>query len=165
MGRVHHAERCPSNPLLISWVSWWDVHGEFDIVIVAGDRTDAEQLVDWAKGRKRLADGSWVVVDSSAVVTNALGAKLSAHGHRSAIDMHPVRELNIYGGVASIYLGDVKREAPEVFAEGLRRWRIIIDSAKRMGLASGEDFHGLCDRPHLHDPAWETNPLGPGVAA
>src|SRR4051812_47227677 len=106
MGRVHHKERCPDNLVVLAWVTWWDLHGEFDVVIVAGDRTDADQLIDYAKGRRRLPDGSWVVVDAGAVVTRAQGAKQSAHGHKSAIDVHPVRELNQYGGVASIYLGD-----------------------------------------------------------
>lgn len=165
MGRVHHKERCPENARLRTWVDWYDVNGDLDIVIVVGDRTDADQLIDYAKGRRRLPDGSWVVVDASKIVTMAQTAKRSGHGHRSAFDFHPVKELFPNGNVKSIYMGDAKLESPEDYAEGLMRFRVVIATAKRMGLESGEDYQGLCDRPHLADPAWETNPLGPGVAA
>lgn len=156
---------CPSSPAAQAKPLEVGPRELVDIVIVTGDRTDAEQLIDYAKGRQRLPDGSWVVVDASKVVTRALGAKSSAHGHRSGLDFHPVKALLPNGNVASIYLGDAKVESPEDFAEGLQRFKIVIATAKAMDLESGEDFQGLCDRPHLQDPAWAMNPLGPGVAA
>lgn len=166
MGQVSHKERCPDNAKLKAWVDWYDVNGTVPIVLVTGDRNDAEQLVDYAKGRRRLPDGSWVVVDASKVVTRALGAKSSAHGHKSALDFHPVKKFFPNGGVQEVYLGDAKLETPEDFAEGLQRFKIVIATTKAFpGIRSGEDFVGLCDRPHLEDEGWEQNPLGPGVAA
>lgn len=38
---------------------------------ISGFRDDAEQEALYAKGRKKLADGSWVVVDASQIVTRA----------------------------------------------------------------------------------------------
>lgn len=157
--RVHHAERCPPNPMCQGFVAWWNANGPFDIVIITGTRDDAEQLVDYAKGRKQLADGSWVVVDQESVVTNAQTAEDSGHGHDAAFDANPVRELFPNGNVKSIYLGDPRRETPDVCAEGVRRLKIYDSLAKQYGLETGENYPGICDRPHVCDKNWKNLPL------
>lgn len=161
MGLVYHKERCPQNARLRAFVDWWDVSGPFPIVIVAGDRTDQEQLEDYRKGRGQLASGQWVVLDKSAVVTNARTAADSAHGHRAGIDCHPVREVYPGGGVKSVYLGS--ETDPAVRAQAVRRLEEYDRLAKEHGLETGELYPGICDRPHACDPEWRKLPLGPGV--
>lgn len=163
MGMVRHKERCPANPKVKAFVDWWDVHGPFIIVIVAGNRDDENQLEDFKKGRKKLPDGSWLVVNKAAVVTHALRAADSAHGHAAAIDAHPVRALYDSGGVRLIYLGDEKED--DVRAEALRLFKIYNNLARAHGLEAGDVFPNLVDRPHVQDPAWRTLPLAPGVAS
>lgn len=162
MGLVKHKERCPENAKVKAFFDWWDVNGPFPIVILRGTTTDALQAAEFAKGRKRLADGSWVVVDKAAVVTNALRACDSAHGHAAAADAHPVRSFFDSGGVKLIYLGDEHDE--EVRAEALRRFKMYDDLAKQHGLETGENYPGICDRPHVCDPEWRKLPLAPGVS-
>lgn len=161
MGQVHHKERCPNNAKVRAFFDWWDVHGPFALVIVTGDRTDLEQLEDYRKGRRQLADGSWVVFDKSKVVTNALRAADSAHGHHAAADAHPVREFYPSGGVKLIYLGD--EADPEVRAVALRRLEQYADLAEQHGLESGRHYPGIADRPHVCDPAWRTLPVAQAV--
>jgi hypothetical protein len=164
MGLVKHKDRCPrGSAKVVAFIDWWDVEGPFPIVILRGATTDKLQLEEYAKGRKHLADGSWVVVDKAAVVTNALRAADSAHGHAAGIDAHPVREFFDSGGVKSIYLGDEKD--PEAREEALRRFATYDELAREHGLEAGDRFPGLCDRPHVADPAWKTLPLAPGVSA
>lgn len=159
MGQVIHMERCASAEPVRRFFTWWNVHGLFPIVLLTGKRDDALQLVDYAKGRKQLPDGSWVVVDASAVETNAQTADQSAHGHDAANDFAPVRELLPNGLVKSIYIGDPKKEDPEIYAEALRRYRIVIDIAtKQFDLESGETYP-FVDRDHLCDKKWRELPL------
>jgi hypothetical protein len=157
MGLVSHKERCPNNQLLRKFVEWWDVNGPFAIVITNSSRTDAEQLVDYGKGRKQLPDGSWVIIDNFAVVTNALRAEDSAHGHDAAIDCQPVRAFYSNGLPRLVYLGN--EEDPQVKAEAIRRLDMFDDLAKRCGLETGEKYPGICDRPHACDPDWRKLPV------
>lgn len=163
MGLVSHKERCPNNPKLQRFIAWWDAQGPFPITIVFGNRTDDEQLIEYAIGRAKLADGSWAII--GGVVTNAQGAKDSAHGHEAAIDCHPVREFFPSGGVKTVYLADKKKEPPEVYEEAVRRFAMYDELAKQAGLETGENYPGICDRPHACDPRWKELPLGPGVSA
>lgn len=160
--RVLHAERCPPNPKLSAFVAWWQAFGPFEIVILRGTTTDALQLQEYRKGRSQLAGGQWIVVDQSKVVTHALHARDSAHGHAAAFDAHPVRELYPNGNVKLIYLGD--EPDLESRTEALKRFKVLDDLAKDYGLETGVDFPGLCDRPHCSDPDWRTLPLAPGVS-
>lgn len=155
---VSHPERCPPNMKLLGFISWWKANGPFPIVIVSGSRNDAQQLVDYARGRKCLPDGEWVVVDQAQVVTNARTAGESAHGHDAGIDCSPVREFFPMGGVRLIYLGDGS-EPPTVHAEALRRFRVYDELAREHGLETGEKYPGICDRPHACDPNWRNLPL------
>lgn len=162
-GKVHHIERCPNNAALLRFFWWWGENGPFDLVIVTGSRTDAEQLDDFRKGRQQLATGQWIVVDQTQVVTNALGAKDSAHGHDAGADCLPVREMYPTGGVRLVYLGT--EEDPFVRQQAVLRLDEYDRIAKTFGLETGECYPGICDRPHVCDPTWKTLPLGPGVAA
>lgn len=169
MGRVHHMERRPNNAKICAWLDWYDVHGPVDIVLVSSNgatcnRTDADQLVEYAKGRRRLPDGSWIVTNPADVVTEAQTAKTSAHGHESAVDVNPVRSLYSSGGVREIYLADARKESPDDFKEARRRFRLVIDTIGDYDLESGEHFP-VPDMPHVQDRLWKTNALGPGVAA
>ena len=163
MGMVKHKERCPPNTKLRAFIDWWDVHGPFAIVILRGTTTDQLQAGEYAKGRKELPDGSWIVVDKEAVVTHALRACDSAHGHAAGLDAHPVRELFPNGNVRLIYLGDEKD--PAVRTEALRLFKVYDDLARGHGLEAGDTFGTLVDRPHVQDPAWRMLPLAPGVTA
>lgn len=152
MGKVHHLERCPKNHKLLSFVTWWDAHGPFHIVIVRGRTDDSAQGALYAQGR----------TVPGTIVTDAKTAAESAHGHDAAIDCHPVRELYPTGGVRLVYLGDKTRELPEVYAVALRLFAEYDRLAKEHGLETGESFPGLCDRPHAQDPAWRSLPLSTG---
>jgi peptidoglycan L-alanyl-D-glutamate endopeptidase CwlK len=149
---VHHAERCPNNPALQAFVAWWQVNGPFPIVIVYGDRNDKEQAELYAQGRTK----------PGKIVTHALRAKDSAHGHSGAIDCMPVRELYPNGGVKLVYLGD--EADPVVRAQGRARLKRYVELVKQHGLESGDDFPGLHDGPHAQDPEWASRPLNEGVA-
>jgi hypothetical protein len=146
---VHHAERCPNNPKLRTFIEWWRLHGPFAITIVHGDRTEAEQLKLYAMGRTL----------PGKIVTHARSAAETAHGHSGAIDCQPVRELYPTGGVKSVYLGDEKD--PAVRAEALRRLNIYADLVEEHDLESGRDFPDLHDLPHAQDPDWKSRPLNP----
>lgn len=161
MARVIHKERCPDNAELRRFISEWELRGPFDIVLVTGDRNDAQQLVDFKIGREQHADGSWVIVGPT--VTNAQTAKDSGHGHKSAGDFQPARELFPNGLPKSVYLGNEKD--PIVRAEAVRRLEAMDQFAEDLGLETGRHYPGLCDRPHLADKAWRSRPLGPGVSA
>lgn len=162
-GLVHHMERCPPNVPLRAFFADWDLNGPFAIVIVRGSTNDALQEIEYAKGRKRLPDGSWVVVNQADVVTNALRADDSAHGHDGGADCQPVRELYPNGGVKSVYLGNPKLEPPDVVAEAIRRLDLYDSIAKAHGLETGEKYPGICDRPHVCDPNWKSLPLTTAV--
>lgn len=162
-GLVHHMERCPPNVKLREFFAWWDVSGPFPIAIVRGSTNDTLQLELYAQGRKRLPDGSWIVVNQAEVVTNAQTAEKSAHGHDAAADCQPVRELFPNGGVKSVYLGNPKIEPPDVVAEAIRRLDVYDSIAKAHGLETGEKYPGICDRPHACDPDWESLPLTTSV--
>jgi hypothetical protein len=152
---VYHPERCPPNAKLKAFISWWQSAGPFPIVIVTGSRTDKQQAEDYAKGR----------TVPGKKVTNAQFARQSAHGHDAGIDCQPVREVYAPpGGVKTVYLGDPELEPPDVVAEAVRRLTEYDRIAKTFGLETGENYPGICDRPHACDPNWPTLPLGPGVA-
>lgn len=162
MARVFHKERCPPNPKLQAFVAWWEAFGPFDLVITRGTTTDELQKGEYRKGRMQLASGQWLVIDKRQIVTNALKAKDSAHGHAAAFDAHPVRELYQNGNVRLIYLGDEPDEPTRT--EALRRFAVYDSLAEQYGLETGKDYTGLNDRPHVADPAWRTLPLAPGVS-
>lgn len=149
--------------MLQAWISEWRLTGSFDIVCLRGTTTDALQLLEYSKGRRRLPDGSFVVIDASAVVTHALKASTSAHGHAAAGDFHPVRELFSGGDVKLVYLGT--EADPAVRAEALSRFNAMADHGERFGLHSGRLFPGLADCPHLEVPGWAELPLAVGCAA
>lgn len=160
---VHHAELCPNNPKLRTFIAWWWHNGPFPIKILRGNATDESQELEYSKGRRKLPDGTWIVVNPKAVVTYALRAADSGHGHSGALDAAPVREVFSNGAVKLIYLGDEDDEL--VRAEGVRRYDVMADIAeKQFGLKSGRDFKHLVDRPHLQDPEWQSRPLNNGVA-
>lgn len=143
---VFHRERCPPNRKLQAFVVWWDVSGPFDIVIVRGSTTDAEQAALYAQGRT--APGP--------IVTNAKFASDSAHGHDAAIDCQPVRELYPSGGVRLVYLGN--EDDPFDRQQAILRLDQFDQLAKQHGLETGERYPGICDRPHACDPDWRTLP-------
>lgn len=153
---VHHLERVPA--LLLPWAEEWQRTGAFDLVCTRGTADDAAQLLEWAKGRAQLPDGSWVIVDQSEVVTYAQTAESSAHGHGAGGDFHAVRELFPSGGVKLIYLGSKKKETPEVYAEAIRRFVVMAQHAEDFGLESGRHFPDP-DLPHLQVPNWRALPL------
>jgi hypothetical protein len=158
---VYNEEACPDNAKLKAWVEWWKVNGPFPIKITEGRRDDEAQLKRFEKGRGKLSSGQWIVVDKKAIITNAMRAFDSAHGHDAAIDCYPVRELYPSGGVKLIYLGDEKDLA--VRAEAQKRLDRMAELGIEHGLESGRSFP-FPDKPHLQDPAWRTLPAAPGVA-
>lgn len=167
MTLVYHLERAPKAGPVREFLDWWAVHGPFPIVVTCGERTDKDQLEDFKKGRMKLPDGSWVILKAEEVVTRALRAADSAHGHvDSGADCSPVREaFPPPGGVKSIYLGNPKRELPEVAEEGKRRLTEYARLAEEHGLESGRTYPGLGDLPHICRKDWREQPLAPGVAA
>lgn len=164
MPKIHHMERVPL--LIRPWAEEWQRTGSCDLVCTRGGANDADQLLEWKKGRTQLADGSWVVTDKQAVVTYAMTAAASAHGHAgvygkgggAGADFHPVRALFPGGGVQLIYLGSSRKESPEVFAEGMRRFLAFITHAENFGLESGKHFPDP-DLPHLQVRNWRELPL------
>lgn len=163
-GRVLHMERCPRNAKVRAFLEWWNVSGPFAIVVLRGTTTDELQEKEYAKGRSKLPDGSWVVSSSADVVTRALRAADSAHGHEAGADCHPVREFFPNGAVKLIWLGSAKDGDAEAQAEGLRLFAEFDRLAREHGLEAGDRFPGICDRPHIQDPDWRHQPLAPGVS-
>lgn len=147
MTLVHHPERCPDNAKLKAFVEWWAKFGPFAIKITCGDRTDAEQWALYQQGRGK----------PGKIVTHAVSATESAHGHTGAIDCLPVRSLYPAGTVMSVYLGD--EADPIVRGQALARLNQYADLVEQHGLESGRSFPGLHDLPHAQDPEWKSRPL------
>lgn len=159
---VVHMERAPKTGPVRDFLNWWAASGPFSIVVTSGARTDADQEADYAKGRMKLPDGTWVVSNKAAVVTHALRAADSAHGHvDAAADCHPVREWYLSGLPRLVYTGDEADVATR--AEAIRRLDEYDRLAELHGLETGRHYPGLCDRPHVCDPKWKSLPLNPGV--
>lgn len=166
VAKVFHKERLP--PALARFVAWWEVNGGFDLTVPpsGGARTDADQRVEWAKGRRvvgapEVPEG-WSIVGD--VVTKSFFGRDSAHGHLGAGDFLPVRSYFGNGMPANVYLAGANEDR-EVRAEGIRRMTVVGKAAKALGYEWGGDFPGFFDGPHIQVPEWRTLPLGPGVAA
>ncbi len=159
--KVFHREKCgaPLQPFF----DWWCIHGVCDLTVgeTGGNRDDADQLVEWAKGREVIPGRdprqivSWRIVNPAAVVTYAFTAEHSAHGHAAAADVFPVRTHFANGMPASIWLGNEKDPAERAEAERLQR--AIVFAAKAQGLESGADFPHP-DVPHLQAKGWRAFP-------
>lgn len=115
-----------------------------------GVRTDAKQLTLYAKGRQQLPDGSWIVVDPKAVVTNAQTASQSYHGRKKAIDFW----ILLDGGAPLLFPknapGATSAEREAFFAGVYAALGAVIEAhglvwGGRFKLASGPD------RPHAED--------------
>lgn len=159
--KVHHKERAPA--ALLPFIAWWEKNGDFDIVVAVdgGNRTDDDQLRLWMKGRQ-LLNGVWHITVPGAVVTYAMTAEDSAHGHSAAIDVYPVRTHFANGLPATVYMGS-DTEGVIAKAEGLRLMGVVGAAAKSQGLEWGGDFHDehgkpRPDRPHLQLPGWRAMP-------
>lgn len=109
-----------------------------------GSRTAAEQLALYAKGREQLADGSWRVVDPSAVVTDTLKSR---HLNGKAVDLYPVLPSGAYA----------TSDNAELFHELWRR-------ARARGLVAGSTISSGIDWPHVEVPESYAAPLAAGVA-
>ncbi len=155
--RVFHRDRLPA--LLRPFADVWEQTGTFDLTVTSGARTDADQLVDWAKGRA-MNRGIWVIMDPKAVVTYAQTAINSAHGHDAGADLHPVRTYFGNGAPATIYTGG--ETEPGVRAEALKRFRAMGEFAERIGFEWGGRFPHF-DGPHLQVPHWRDLPLYKGT--
>lgn len=159
--KVFHKDRIP--PPIQPFVLWWEAHGTFDLTCPpgGGNRNDAMQLLDWAKGRRfNPATSLWEIKDPVhhiGVVTYAQFAKDSAHGHGGGCDLHPVRTYFPNGMPETVYLGSPD-EGPIAYAEALRLMRIVGMAAKGQGYESGIDFPRP-DYPHIQVPHWRDLPL------
>jgi hypothetical protein len=126
LARAHRA-RCEAHGLKLVWIS--------------GFRSPAEQIANYAKGRKQNLDGSWSIVDDHQVVTRAL-PKDAPHCRRAAYDVAPVDQheridwnrLDLFQAVAS--------HAPP-------------------GLIWGGSWPKLKDLDHFELPGWRFLPLPP----
>lgn len=155
--KVFHRDRLP--PLMQRFADAWQREGTFDLTVPegGGDRDDALQLVDFAKGRRQLDDGTWVITNLAKVVTFARTAIDSAHGHRAAGDLHPVRTTFATNGLpATVYMGD--EEDPIVRTEALRLFQLLGEFAEAHGFEWGGRFPHY-DGPHVQVPHWRTLPL------
>jgi hypothetical protein len=99
-----------------------------------GNRDDAIQLRLWAIGRAlkhgcdpRL-EANWTVTHRDQVVTYALSAEDSAHGHGGGADVLPVRTLFANGLPATVWLGT--EENPADRAEAVRLQGLVSAEAR-----------------------------------
>ncbi len=104
--------------------------------ITAGKRTDAEQFINWLKGRDPNTEK---IISKKDVVTYARTSDESPHGPGLASDTEWLTPA-----------GDV---APK----GAPIWKAYARNVASAGLKSGADFSNLTDYPHaeLHD--WENH--------
>ncbi|HEY3265562.1 MAG TPA: M15 family metallopeptidase [Armatimonadota bacterium] len=91
-------------------------HG-YNLRVVEGMRSEAQAAANWAKGRKQLASGEWVIVNPKAVVTKR---RRSRHCDGEAADLVAVDK----GG-------------RPIWDDKSPVWKLIGRSAKAHGLDGG----------------------------
>ncbi len=99
---------------------------------ISGKRSLDEQKAAWARGRKEVAPGQWVVADEQKVVTNARPG-LSAHNYAIAGDACRDKDRDLKGLQPDWSLPDY-----EVYAEECRR----------IGLDAAYYWTSFCEGPH-----------------
>ncbi len=164
--KVFHRER--AGAALQPWFDHWEVTGAFDVTVPpsGGNRTDADQLVEWMKGRVLMLghdpklEASWRIIDPihhTGVVTYAFTAEDSGHGHSGAADVVPVGTKFASGMPATVWLGN--EEDPADRAEAARLQGEISNSARAFGLECGGDWPSpKTDSDHYQVSNWRSLP-------
>ncbi len=164
--RVFHRER--AGAALQPFFDHYEATGKFDVTVPpsGGNRTDADQLVEWIKGRVLMLghdpkiEASWRIIDPihhTGVVTYAFSAADSGHGHSGAADVVPVRTKFANGLPATVWLGN--EENPTDRAEAVRLQGEITAIARAFGLECGADWAPpKTDPDHYQVPHWRDLP-------
>lgn len=161
--RVFHRER--AGAAMQTFFDRLDGRLEFDCTVPenGGNRDDAIQLVLWAKGRALKPgcdphlEASWIITHPGQVVTRALSAGDSAHGHCAGADVVPVRTKFANGLPATVWLGN--EEDPADRAEAVRLQGLISAEARAMGYECGADWEApKTDNDHYQVPNWRLLP-------
>lgn len=104
--------------------------------LIDGLRDGNAQLANWIKGRKQLADGSWIIVDESRVVTYAMPWS-SSHNYAIAVDACRDEHADRAGLQPSWRMPDYK---------------IWADSCVKVGLEVGFYWKTFQEGPHAQLP-------------
>lgn len=153
MGKLIREERLRGvHPQLVLLAKSWTVQLSFNIEILSGVRTNAEQQRLWEQGRT--APGK--------IVTQAQSAALSPHGRRffngaawgCAFDAMP---LDADGNIQ----WDANGRAT---AEGSSRLRMMSIAAARQGCVWGGEWTSFPDMDHFQLLDWRKYPAAPDSA-
>ncbi len=114
-------------------------------VVVCTYRPPEEQLVLFAKGRRKRTDGTWFVEDAEKVVTYKDGTKL-----RSRHNDFPARALDIeIFTPAGDKFWDTRSRGIAEHEDGTNPWAWLMDHAPRFGLENGGSWKTFRDFPHF----------------
>lgn len=126
-------------------------------LVTAGARTWDEQMIEWAKGRHKLPNGSWEVVDRREVSTDALPLK-APHCRKAAYDMWLLfgRRGEGHWRLATMDPKDGWTSA-EV-EQQIILWAALVRIGTDLGMECGAHWPKLKDWPHFQRPDWKTLP-------
>ena len=159
MGKLVREERLRGvHPQLVFLAKSWTAQLSFNIEILTGVRTNAEQARLYAQGRTM----------PGRIVTQAATAALSAHGRRffsgvaygCAFDAMPLDDT----GAIQWYPPGHPREG-QVTPEGLARLRMMSLAASRQGCVWGGEWTSFPDLDHWQLLDWRKYPAAPDSAA
>lgn len=145
------------HPQLVLLAKSWTVQLSFDIQILNGVRTNAEQARLYAQGRT--APGK--------IVTQAQTAALSPHGRRffdgvaygAAFDAMPLDDA---GNLQWFPPGNPREGQPT--PEGVQRLRMMAVYAQRQGCVWGGEWTSFPDLDHWQLLDWRKAPAAPDSA-
>lgn len=145
------------HPQLVLLAKSWTVQLSFNIQILNGVRTNAEQARLYAQGRT--APGR--------IVTQAATAALSPHGRRffngapygCAFDAMPLDDA---GNLQWFPPGNPREGQPTL--EGIQRLRMMAVYAQRQGCVWGGEWTSFPDLDHFQLLTWREAPAAPDSA-
>lgn len=158
MGKLLREERLRGiHPQLVLLAKSWTVQLSFNIEVLSGIRTNAQQAQLYAQGRT--APGR--------IVTQASTAVLSPHGRRffsgnawgCAFDAMPLDEE---GNIQWYPSGHPREGQPT--PEGLGRLRMMAIYAERQGVVWGGSWTSFPDLDHFQLMGWKDAPPAPDTA-
>lgn len=135
------------------------LHEGIETLVSCGAREPAEQMAEYAKGR-RLVGGVWVKVEGERTVTNAL-PEHDAHVRKAAFDVYPLTKA---GALATMdpHLfspAECERQLRELWQPLVRIGLALRIQGSTLRLVSGSCWPHLHDWPHFEREDWRLLPM------
>lgn len=125
--------------------------------VSAGARTWDEQMIEWAKGRNKLPNGSWEVVDRRKVSTDALPLK-APHCRRAAYDLWLLFGKSGEGHMRLATMDPRDGWTPSEIEQQTTLWGALVRIGGELGMECGAHWPKLKDWPHFERPDWRNLP-------